>query len=367
MKFGIMYFKRKYLLGFLLLSFVLTMALPGVTLSREDQADKPNVLRQASLQWMQVGIRQYESRQFADAEKSFRRALVFKKYLTEAECRKINDYLTKESIDLPEDKQPVATAQPAKIEEKVKSSEPLVVKEQPQAEKEPKIINSRIEQKDQSVKPAEPEVPEMQLAAEITSDVVVIKDKSFSSEFMRLSDWLSANRRNILLIGLPVLAVLVIIMKLQKVRIRPGRRVYANYAPMSSSSIGARLANDNQKGRTIKVLKKSHAPSAVEANPKRKSFSQVTDHWKEKHFGHTFDTAEKSPTKEKWPPQKERSEAGDTAVAKVEKKQCGKCKQLKPLSEFYKNKSTKDGLARWCKQCKKEYRQKRSSEKESAN
>lgn len=350
-KFSIMSFYRKCLFGFLLLSLVLTMALPGVTLSRENQADKPNVLRQASLQWMQVGIKQYESGQFEDAEKSFRRALVFKKYLTEAECQKINDYLTKESVDLTLDEQPVETAQPVKTEEKVKSSEPIAVKEQQQTEKEPKIINSRIEQKDQSVKPAEPEVPEMQLAAETTSDVIVIKDEGLKSKFMRLSDWLSANRRNILLIGLPVLAVLVIIMKLQR-RIKPIRRVYANYAPASSSFIGAKLNGDRKSGR----------PASAAANPKWKSFEQSTDHWKK--------NAVKSPaehkqveTKENWPQQKDKPAAAETVVAKVEKKQCGKCKQLKPLSEFYKNKSTKDGLARWCKRCKKEYRQKRAAEK----
>jgi hypothetical protein len=363
MKFGIMSFKRKYLFVFLLLSFVLTMALPVVTMSQENQTDKPNVLRQASLQWMQVGIRQYQSKQFEDAEKSFRRALVFKKYLTEAECRKINDYLTKGSIDLPEDEQPVTTAQPAKTEEKVKSSEPLIVKEQPQAEKEPKIINSQIEQKDQSVEPAQPEAPEIQLAAETTSEVIVIKDESLKSEFMRLSDWLGANRRNILLIGLPILAVFVIIMKLQKAKLRPGRRVYANYAPMNSSSIGAKLAGGNERKRAVISSKKRHKPPAVVANPERKSFSQTTDHWREKHFGHTADAAKKTPAKEKWPQQKDKPAATDAAVAEGEKKQCGKCKQLKPLSEFYKNKSTKDGLARWCKQCKKEYRQKRATEK----
>lgn len=32
---------------------------------------------------------------------------------------------------------------------------------------------------------------------------------------------------------------------------------------------------------------------------------------------------------------------------------CCKCKQEKPKSEFYKNKSTKDGLSHECKECKK--------------
>ena len=49
------------------------------------------------------------------------------------------------------------------------------------------------------------------------------------------------------------------------------------------------------------------------------------------------------------------------AVVETEQKQCRKCKQRKARSEFHKNASSSDGLARWCKVCKtkaaKEYRQ----------
>jgi hypothetical protein len=365
-----MFFDRKYLFGILALIFLQTVVLPEVTLSQENQTGKQNVLRQASLEWMQVGLKQYQYKQFAEAEKSFRRALVFKKYLTEAERLKINTLLTKARIDLSEGKQPVESTktddkpaeqdQPVKAEEKLKDSEPSTAKVQQQTEKEPKIVSSQIEQKDQSVKPDEPEVPEIQLAAETTSDIIVIKDEGLKSKIMLLSDWLSLNRRNILLIGLPILAVLILISKLQKMKMRPGRRVYASYAPANSSFIGTRLNGSNG---AVENTNKGHLLSAVASEPKRKSFSQSTEHWKEKHFGHAVDTAKKSPTKEKWPQQKGKSAAGDSTVAKVEKKQCGRCKQFKPLSDFYKNKSTKDGLARWCKQCKKEYRKKRAAGK----
>ena len=40
------------------------------------------------------------------------------------------------------------------------------------------------------------------------------------------------------------------------------------------------------------------------------------------------------------------------AVAETEHKQCRKCKLQKPRSEFHKNASSSDGLARWCKVCK---------------
>lgn len=36
-------------------------------------------------------------------------------------------------------------------------------------------------------------------------------------------------------------------------------------------------------------------------------------------------------------------------------KQCTKCNQIKSLSEFHKNKSYKDGHQSWCKECYKEY------------
>jgi hypothetical protein len=350
-KFSIMSSNKKYLSIIFTSIFLLAVVLTQTSSSAESQAGKQNVLRRASLEWMQLGFRQYQSNQFEDAEQSFRRALVFKKYLTEAELLKINDYLAKARSGSSEGIQPAENIQPAKAEEKVEDGETLAVKQQQQTAKEPKTISSLIEQKDQSVTPAAPDVSENQSEAESPAEVIVVKDKSFMSELMLLSDWLSENRRNVLMIGLPVLAVLLIIMKLQR-RIKPIRRIYANYAPASSSFIGAKLNGDRKTGR----------PASTVANPKWKSFEQSTEHWKKNAVK---SPAERKPveTKEKWPPQKDKPAAGDVAVAKVEKKQCGKCKQFKPHSEFYKNKSTKDGLARWCKQCKKEYRRKRAAEK----
>ena len=363
-KFSIMSINRKYLFGLLAMIILLTMSLPVVTLSQE-KAGKQNVLRQASLEWMQVGMKQYQSQQFADAEKSFRRALVFKKYLTEAERLKINNYLTKARIDLSEGKQPIESTktadesvkqdQPDKVEEKVKSSEPLAAKEQQQTEKEPKVIKSQIEQKVQSVKTAEPEVSEIQIAEESPQDeIIIVKDNSFRSKFLRLSAWLSLNRRNVLLTGLPVLAVLVIIMKMQGLKRRPGRRVYANYAPSNSSFIGARLNGDGENTRSS---------SAAAARPKRKSFEQSTEHWNQRHLGPAQVAAKPSMASEKWPQRKDKSPAGKSVIAKAGQKQCRKCKEMKAHSDFHRDRSTKDGLARWCKECKKEYRQKRAAEK----
>jgi hypothetical protein len=62
-------------------------------------------------------------------------------------------------------------------------------------------------------------------------------------------------------------------------------------------------------------------------------------------------------------PRKE--ESRPKAAEKANQKQCHKCKKYKPLTEFHKNASSHDGLARWCKSCKtkaaKESRRKRAA------
>ncbi len=47
----------------------------------------------------------------------------------------------------------------------------------------------------------------------------------------------------------------------------------------------------------------------------------------------------------------------------IETKQCTKCRETKPLSEFYKLKLGKGGLESRCKICKRSYQQARSDEK----
>ncbi len=57
-------------------------------------------------------------------------------------------------------------------------------------------------------------------------------------------------------------------------------------------------------------------------------------------------------------------------VAETQQKQCRRCKHKKALSEFHKNASSSDGLARWCKVCKtesaKESRQRRASQRSTS-
>lgn len=42
------------------------------------------------------------------------------------------------------------------------------------------------------------------------------------------------------------------------------------------------------------------------------------------------------------------------ALAGTEMKYCSKCKTLKPVTEFHKNKASKDGLCPVCKECRSE-------------
>ena len=384
LKFLIKSFDRKFLPGILASIFLLTLALSDITLSQESQDGKQNTLRKASQQWMQVGIQQYKRNLFTEAELSFRRAHIFQKYLTDAERRQLDEFMANTRIAISEGKQAPASTQTAdesvepnqpvkavvnvekvveKVKEKVKESESSTEQGRQQTEKEPrKITGQPAEQQKQSVKVAEPSVSKIQVDAGSSQDVIVIKDKSFRSKYMRLSAWLSRNRRNILIICLPALAVLVFISKLQGRRKRPGRRVYTNHALASTSYIGNRLNGNNGNSRAVKKSKNRRSASAAE-NPKRKSFEQSTEHWKEKHAGHTPAAGKSFQISEKWPQRKDKFEDDDHVVTKTEQKLCRKCEKLKAHSDFHKNKLSKDGLGSWCKECQKQYRKKRTAEK----
>ena len=361
----IRFFDRRFLFGILALIFPMTIALSDVTSSQEKQAAKQGILRQASLKWMQVGMEQYRSDLFTDAEQSFRRALVFQKYLIPAEREQLNEFLANARIAESEGKQALANTQPA--DKSVEQDQPVkaevnvekVKDSQPSTEEGlDKIIDQPSQQKVQSVVVAEPSVSKIKVAAKSSRGVALVKNESFSSKYMRLSAWLSQNRRYFLMIGLPALAVLIFISKLQGRRKRPGRRLYTNHVPENSSFIGVRLNGGKENNRAVKDSKNGRLAFAAAGNPKRKSFEQSTEHWKEKHTGHAPVADKSSQTDEKWPERKEKLQAADSAVAKAGQKQCRKCEETKALSDFHKNKSSKDGLASWCKECKKQSRKK---------
>jgi len=370
-------------LSILALIFMLILVMSEVTSSQESQVDKEDVLRRASLRWMQVGIEQYERTEFSGAELSFRRARVFQKNLTDAERQKLEEYLANTRIAISDGKQALAITQtadesveldqPVKAEvdaEKVKDSLPTPEEGRRQTAKAIGETSDKPRQQNvESVRATELSASKIQFEARSSQDeVIVMKDKSFKSEFMRLSDWLSQNRRNVIMICLPVLAVLIFISKLQAGRKRPGRRVYTHHVPQNSSFIGSKLNVSNKNSRAVKKSKNGRSASSSDAeNPKRKSFTQTTAHWKEKHTGHAPAAGKSFRTNEKWPQRKDKFEDDNPALAKEEQKLCLKCNKLKALSEFHKDKSCKAGLARWCKECKadaaKKSRKKRASGK----
>ncbi len=71
----------------------------------------------------------------------------------------------------------------------------------------------------------------------------------------------------------------------------------------------------------------------------------------------------------KEPPTARKESIAPETSEKKDQKQCRKCRKHKPLTEFHKNASSHDGLARWCKKCKtkaaKEARQKRAEARRS--
>jgi hypothetical protein len=365
-------FGERLLPGFLALIFLLTIIQPDSAFSQEIQAGRQEVLRQASLQWMQVGEQQYQSKEFAQAEQSFRRALVFQKYLTDAERNKLNKLLANTrkaateglqagriSQTAEDSNEPNQPAKDATVKEDIKA-------DQPPAETQPKPVKKILDkinaqpdrQNVQPVAMAEPSVSNVQLAAESQSDIsdiVVTEDEDFNAKLMQLSNWLEANRLNILIIGLPILFVLIIISRFQAGKRKPGRRVYENPAIAGSSSfIGARLAGGRKPKRRGK-FSKIRGPAPVSPSPNQGGFTQSMEHWRKNAIkshasGKSFETGKVRPQR------KDKFETAGTDVAEGGRKQCSKCKKLKPFSEFYKNKSTNDGLARWCKECKSEYR-----------
>jgi hypothetical protein len=367
-------FSKRLPPGALVLIFLLTIIQSQVAFSQETQAGRQEVLRQASLQWMQVGEQQYKSKEFVQAEQSFRRALVFQKYLTDDERNQLNELLANTRKVASEGLQAGQVTQTA--EDSNEPDQPAtntavkgdIKADQPPVEAQPKpikkIINKIKDQPDrQNVQPvtmAEPSVSNIQLTAESQSDIsdiVVTEDEDFNGKLMQISDWLEENRRNILIIGLPVLAVLIVISRFQSRKRKPGRRVYENPAIAGSSSfIGARLDRGRKPKRRDKFPKtRVPVPAPVAPSLKQGGFTQSMEHWRNNAIkshasGKSFETGKVRPQR------KDKFETADADVVDSEHKQCSKCKKLKPFSEFYKNKSTSDGLARWCKECKSEYR-----------
>jgi hypothetical protein len=381
-------FDKKFLSGILASILILMMTLSEATLSQESKTDEQNILRQASKQWMQVGIKQYRLDLFTDAERSFRRARIFQKYLTAAEHRQLNEYLENVRIAISEGKQAIPSKQAAdksvdpnqpvklkvkaeKLVEKAKESESSTeegwlqskeerelteeaaraeaqlqaqalaysaleeklkaetearlkaqqkakaqtqarakLEEQLKAETEQgsKEINDETsDKKEQLVKAVEPAVPEGQVEGEFSQDVIVSKDKSLRAKFLLFSAWLPENRgiyyifyfcHFYMMIGLPALALLIIISRVRERRKRPGKMVYTNQVPTNSSIFGAKLNGSNKNNVAVEDSGDGRLPSAKVGNLKLKGFEKSTKHWmepwKERHISKILNAGKQS-------------------------------------------------------------------------
>jgi hypothetical protein len=264
---------RKPLLGILALIFLLVMTLSEVTSSQANEAGKPNALHQAAQGWMRVGIQQYQRSLFKAAEQSFRRAQVFKKYLTAAEREQLNELLQKARIAESEGKHILADTQTVNklveqdqpIEanthvEKLEDSEPLTKKEPEQSAQRLKEITSQpSEQEKQTVEKAELSVTGNE------EKVVPSEGKlqgSIKSLINKLTQYFSGlndkqwRRWGLLTAGMLTIFLLLLIER--RKRKETVKRVYENpvLVQESSSVIGARLAGCRQNHKGIELLEK---------------------------------------------------------------------------------------------------------------
>jgi hypothetical protein len=274
---------RKPLFGILGLIFLLTMTFSKVTSSRAEEVGKPNALHRAAQGWIQVGIQQYQRSLFKAAEKSFRRAQVFKKYLTIAEREQLNELLQKARVAESEGKHILADfqtagklieqAQPIEAEthiEKPEDSEPITNKESEQSPQRPKEISSQLsEQEKETVETAE-------LALTETEEIEVFSQRTLQERMVSLIKqpvqyFSGLNDKQWRIWGLSTAGMLTIVLLLmiqRRKRKETFKRVYENPALVqeSSSVIGARLAGCRQKRKGFELLKRDRGTHVLKSS-----------------------------------------------------------------------------------------------------
>ncbi len=92
---AIEYLKCKSPKGISLLIFTLAAAMAITPLCRAGEPAKQNTLHKAAQEWIQVGTEQQERSLFKAAATSFRRAAIFRRYLTDAEQKQLDELLEK--------------------------------------------------------------------------------------------------------------------------------------------------------------------------------------------------------------------------------------------------------------------------------
>lgn len=87
------YLKNNVFRSISVLILALAAAMPNTNRCRASETAKQNALQKAAQEWMQVGTEQHERSQFKAAERSFRRAAIYRQYLTDAERMKLDGLL----------------------------------------------------------------------------------------------------------------------------------------------------------------------------------------------------------------------------------------------------------------------------------
>ncbi|UCE47312.1 MAG: polysaccharide biosynthesis/export family protein, partial [Phycisphaerales bacterium] len=89
------YLRSKILRRASLMILVLAAAMPSATLCKSSEDAKNKTLQKVAQEWIQVGTEQHKRSLFEAAEKSFRQAAVYRRYLTDADRKKLDGLLEK--------------------------------------------------------------------------------------------------------------------------------------------------------------------------------------------------------------------------------------------------------------------------------
>jgi len=87
--------ESRFLRGASLTILVFALAMPSPSMCKAGEKAKSNALQKAAQQWMHVGKEQHERSLFRAAEKSFRRAAVYRRYLNDSDRKELDELLEK--------------------------------------------------------------------------------------------------------------------------------------------------------------------------------------------------------------------------------------------------------------------------------
>ena len=92
---SIKYLKSKFVGSASLIILLFVVMIPAATLCKASEKAKGNALQKAAQEWIQVGIEQQKRSLFKAAEKSFQRAAIYRRYLNDADRKKLDELMEK--------------------------------------------------------------------------------------------------------------------------------------------------------------------------------------------------------------------------------------------------------------------------------